>query len=254
MSLKSPTRPGQRAHRAIALAGRGAHGRSAALADTARAGARRRLSGALGVARSRSTAFPASTPRRASSARATRSSGWTTTRRSSRARPATDSGTPSGTPRSSPSLRSLLETLIGLAMALIMHKAFAGAAWCGPASWCPWAIPTAISALLWRWIFQRRHRQRPAQHPDAVDHRGLPGPGRGHHRRHLEDGAVHRAAGTRRTADHPRGGLRGGQGRRRRGRYGACGASRCRWSSRRCWWPCCSGCWTRCGCSTCRSC
>ena len=25
---------------------------------------------------------------------------------------------------------------------------------CARASWCPWAIPTAVSGLLWRWIFQ----------------------------------------------------------------------------------------------------
>ena len=48
----------------------------------------------------------------------------------------------------------LLETVIGLAMALIMHQAFRGRAMVRASILVPWAIPTAISALLWRWIFQ----------------------------------------------------------------------------------------------------
>jgi multiple sugar transport system permease protein len=47
----------------------------------------------------------------------------------------------------------LLETVIGLAMALIMHQAMRGRAWVRASILVPWAIPTAISALLWRWIF-----------------------------------------------------------------------------------------------------
>ncbi|WP_246204776.1 carbohydrate ABC transporter permease [Streptomyces tailanensis] len=46
-----------------------------------------------------------------------------------------------------------LETLIGLAMALIMHKAFSGRALVRASILIPWAVPTAISGLLWRWIF-----------------------------------------------------------------------------------------------------
>lgn len=46
-----------------------------------------------------------------------------------------------------------LETVIGLAMALIMHQALRGRAWVRASILVPWAIPTAISALLWRWIF-----------------------------------------------------------------------------------------------------
>ncbi|MEV0774862.1 carbohydrate ABC transporter permease [Streptomyces sp. NPDC050433] len=46
-----------------------------------------------------------------------------------------------------------LETLIGVAMALIMHKAFRGRALLRAGILIPWAVPTAISALLWRWIF-----------------------------------------------------------------------------------------------------
>lgn len=46
-----------------------------------------------------------------------------------------------------------LETIIGLGMALIMHQALRGRAWVRASILVPWAIPTAISALLWRWIF-----------------------------------------------------------------------------------------------------
>jgi multiple sugar transport system permease protein len=47
----------------------------------------------------------------------------------------------------------LIETVIGIAMALIMNKAFAGRGLIRASILIPWAIPTAISALLWRWIF-----------------------------------------------------------------------------------------------------
>ncbi|MFG2118825.1 carbohydrate ABC transporter permease [Streptomyces sp. NPDC048710] len=46
-----------------------------------------------------------------------------------------------------------LETVIGVAMALIMHKAFRGRALVRAGILVPWAVPTTISALLWRWIF-----------------------------------------------------------------------------------------------------
>jgi multiple sugar transport system permease protein len=48
----------------------------------------------------------------------------------------------------------LIETVLGVAMALIMNKAFAGRALIRASILIPWAIPTAISALLWRWIYQ----------------------------------------------------------------------------------------------------
>ena len=46
-----------------------------------------------------------------------------------------------------------LETAIGVAMALIMHQALRGRALVRASILVPWAIPTAVSALLWRWIF-----------------------------------------------------------------------------------------------------
>ncbi|MFI6515867.1 carbohydrate ABC transporter permease [Spirillospora sp. NPDC050679] len=48
----------------------------------------------------------------------------------------------------------VLETAIGVGMALIMHQAFRGRAIVRASILVPWAIPTAISGLLWRWIFQ----------------------------------------------------------------------------------------------------
>ncbi|MFC9680618.1 carbohydrate ABC transporter permease [Streptomyces sp. NPDC056948] len=46
-----------------------------------------------------------------------------------------------------------LETVVGVAMALIMHKAFRGRGLVRAGILVPWAVPTAISGLLWRWIF-----------------------------------------------------------------------------------------------------
>lgn len=46
-----------------------------------------------------------------------------------------------------------LETVLGMAMALVMHQAFQGRGLVRASVLVPWAIPTAVSALLWRWIF-----------------------------------------------------------------------------------------------------
>jgi multiple sugar transport system permease protein len=48
----------------------------------------------------------------------------------------------------------LLETVIGVAMALVMHKAFRGRSLIRASILIPWAIPTAISGLLWNFAFQ----------------------------------------------------------------------------------------------------
>lgn len=47
----------------------------------------------------------------------------------------------------------LIEVVIGVAMALIMNKAFRGKGLIRASILVPWAIPTVVSALLWRWIF-----------------------------------------------------------------------------------------------------
>jgi trehalose/maltose transport system permease protein len=46
-----------------------------------------------------------------------------------------------------------IEIVIGVAMALIMNKAFKGKGLIRASILVPWAIPTVVSALLWRWIF-----------------------------------------------------------------------------------------------------
>jgi multiple sugar transport system permease protein len=48
----------------------------------------------------------------------------------------------------------ILETIIGVLMALIMAKAFRGRALVRASILVPWAIPTAISGLLWNFAFQ----------------------------------------------------------------------------------------------------
>lgn len=47
-----------------------------------------------------------------------------------------------------------LEVVLGTLMALVMHRAFRGRALVRAAILVPWAVPTAIAGLLWRWIFQ----------------------------------------------------------------------------------------------------
>jgi multiple sugar transport system permease protein len=62
----------------------------------------------------------------------------------------------------------LVETVIGVAMALIMNKAFAGRGLIRASILVPWAIPTAISALLWRWIFQADGAANALLHTDIL--------------------------------------------------------------------------------------
>lgn len=46
------------------------------------------------------------------------------------------------------------EIVLGMIMALIMHRAFAGRGLIRTSVLVPWAIPTAVTALLWQWMFQ----------------------------------------------------------------------------------------------------
>jgi multiple sugar transport system permease protein len=46
-----------------------------------------------------------------------------------------------------------LEAVLGMVMALVMHQAFRGRGLVRASVLVPWAVPTAVSALLWRWIF-----------------------------------------------------------------------------------------------------
>ena len=46
----------------------------------------------------------------------------------------------------------LLETLLGLAVAMLLNQEFKGRAWVRTAVLVPWAIPTIVSAKMWGWI------------------------------------------------------------------------------------------------------
>jgi multiple sugar transport system permease protein len=48
----------------------------------------------------------------------------------------------------------VLEVLIGVVMALTMHRAFKGRALVRAAILVPWAIPTAVTARMWEYMFQ----------------------------------------------------------------------------------------------------
>ncbi|MEV1174084.1 sugar ABC transporter permease [Nonomuraea sp. NPDC049784] len=47
-----------------------------------------------------------------------------------------------------------LETVLGVAMALVMHGVLRGKGLVRASILIPWAVPTAISGLMWRWVFQ----------------------------------------------------------------------------------------------------
>ena len=47
----------------------------------------------------------------------------------------------------------VIEVVIGVAMALIMNRAFKGRGLIRASILIPWAVPTVVSALLWKWIF-----------------------------------------------------------------------------------------------------
>lgn len=46
-----------------------------------------------------------------------------------------------------------LELILGLAMAMVLVKPFPGRGWARAAVLIPWALPTAIMAMAWQWIF-----------------------------------------------------------------------------------------------------
>ncbi|WP_219509849.1 carbohydrate ABC transporter permease [Nonomuraea ceibae] len=47
-----------------------------------------------------------------------------------------------------------LEVVLGVAMALVMQRAFRGRAILRASILVPWAVPTAVAGLMWKWIFQ----------------------------------------------------------------------------------------------------
>jgi multiple sugar transport system permease protein len=48
----------------------------------------------------------------------------------------------------------VVETLLGLVMALVMHRAFRGRGIVRASVLLPWALPTAVSAVIWGWMLQ----------------------------------------------------------------------------------------------------
>ncbi|MFH1368131.1 MAG: sugar ABC transporter permease [Elusimicrobiota bacterium] len=49
-----------------------------------------------------------------------------------------------------------LELVFGMALALILHAKFRGRGLLRSSALIPWAVPTVVSAMLWRWIFNDR--------------------------------------------------------------------------------------------------
>jgi ABC-type sugar transport system permease subunit len=50
-----------------------------------------------------------------------------------------------------------LELLLGLALALLLSRRFFGRGAARAAALVPWALPAAVMALAWRWIFNSQH-------------------------------------------------------------------------------------------------
>ena len=93
-----------------------------------------------------------------------------------------------------------LELFIGLAMALAMHAAFKGQGLLRTVVLVPWAVLTVVTAVMWRTMFVSPYGFVNTILGTQTRLAGLRAAGadRHHHRRRLEDGAVHGAA-------HPRG-------------------------------------------------
>ncbi|WP_255295253.1 carbohydrate ABC transporter permease [Bacillus sp. AFS037270] len=51
----------------------------------------------------------------------------------------------------------LMETLLGLVIALVLNKKFKGRGWVRACVLIPWAIPTVVSARMWEWIFNAEY-------------------------------------------------------------------------------------------------
>ncbi|MCK2219518.1 sugar ABC transporter permease [Actinomadura sp. ATCC 31491] len=47
-----------------------------------------------------------------------------------------------------------VEVVLGVAMALVMRRALRGRAFLRAGILVPWAVPTAVAGLMWKWIFQ----------------------------------------------------------------------------------------------------
>ena len=54
-------------------------------------------------------------------------------------------------------ISTLVETLIGLAMALVLYETFAGRGSARAAMLVPWAIPTVVTSKMFGWLFDGQH-------------------------------------------------------------------------------------------------
>jgi ABC-type sugar transport system permease subunit len=61
-----------------------------------------------------------------------------------------------------------LEVVIGMAMALIMHQAFRGRGLVRTSVLVPWAIPTAVTAVMWQWMLQPDGVVNAVVHKDVI--------------------------------------------------------------------------------------
>lgn len=52
---------------------------------------------------------------------------------------------------------TLLELLLGIGIALVIHERFPGRGWVRAAALIPWAIPTVIASQMWRFIFNDQY-------------------------------------------------------------------------------------------------
>ena len=54
-------------------------------------------------------------------------------------------------------LSTVLEILLGLGIALVIHEQFKGRGWVRAAVLVPWAIPTVVASQMWRFIFNDQY-------------------------------------------------------------------------------------------------
>ncbi len=54
-------------------------------------------------------------------------------------------------------LSTILELILGLGIALVIHERFPGRGWVRAAALIPWAIPTVVASQMWRFIFNDQY-------------------------------------------------------------------------------------------------
>ncbi len=54
-------------------------------------------------------------------------------------------------------LSTVLEVLLGLGIALVIHEQFRGRGWVRAAALIPWAVPTVVASQMWRFIFNDQY-------------------------------------------------------------------------------------------------